>query len=88
MGACLLLYSDRPIFTEISKRVSSTKRRALHFHLHLSSRFERRKTMAVPNSSDAKLVSGAAGYVLEDVPHFSDYIENLPVCFFVALSFG
>lgn len=27
----------------------------------------------------AKVVSGDAGYVLEDVPHFSDYIPDLPV---------
>lgn len=26
-----------------------------------------------------KLVEGAAGYVLEDVPHLSDYIHDLPV---------
>lgn len=26
-----------------------------------------------------KLVQGAAGYVLEDVPHLSDYILDLPV---------
>jgi hypothetical protein len=27
----------------------------------------------------AKLVSGEAGYVLEDVPHVSDYLPDLPV---------
>lgn len=26
-----------------------------------------------------KVVVGAGGYVLEDVPHFSDYIPHLPV---------
>lgn len=26
-----------------------------------------------------KVVSGPAGYILEDVPHLSDYIPNLPV---------
>lgn len=26
-----------------------------------------------------KLVEGASGYVLEDVPHLSDYIHHLPV---------
>jgi len=26
-----------------------------------------------------KLVSGEAGYVLEDVPHVSDYLLDLPV---------
>ncbi|CAH2077609.1 unnamed protein product [Thlaspi arvense] len=29
-------------------------------------------------SSDRKIVTGPAGYVLEDVPHFSDYIPNPP----------
>ncbi|MED6192119.1 ATP-dependent 6-phosphofructokinase 3 [Stylosanthes scabra] len=28
--------------------------------------------------SNLKIVHGEAGYVLEDVPHFSDYIPNLP----------
>lgn len=42
--------------------------------------------MAVPNSPDVKLVYGTAGYELEDVPHLSDYIENLPVRVFLALS--
>jgi hypothetical protein len=31
-----------------------------------------------PNSKP-KIVRGAAGYVLEDVPHLSDYIPDLPV---------
>lgn len=30
-------------------------------------------------SSSKKIVTGDAGYVLEDVPHFSDYIPDLPV---------
>lgn len=30
-------------------------------------------------NSDRKIVTGPAGYVLEDVPHFSDYIPNPPV---------
>lgn len=29
--------------------------------------------------SQLKIVHGEAGYILEDVPHFSDYIPNLPV---------
>ncbi|WZZ24568.1 hypothetical protein YC2023_007969 [Brassica napus] len=29
-------------------------------------------------NSDKKIVTGPAGYVLEDVPHFSDYIPNPP----------
>ncbi|KAI6679576.1 hypothetical protein NL676_033457 [Syzygium grande] len=32
-------------------------------------------------SSSKKIVTGDAGYVLEDVPHFSDYIPDLPVYF-------
>lgn len=33
------------------------------------------------NDSDSqmKIVHGDAGYILEDVPHFADYIPNLPV---------
>ena len=34
------------------------------------------------NSSKAKIVHGDSGYVLEDVPHLSDYIFDLPVCSF------
>ncbi|KAJ4913391.1 ATP-dependent 6-phosphofructokinase 1 [Raphanus sativus] len=30
------------------------------------------------SNSDRKIVTGPAGYVLEDVPHFSDYIPNPP----------
>lgn len=28
---------------------------------------------------EMKVVAGGAGYVLEDVPHLSDYISDLPV---------
>lgn len=31
-----------------------------------------------PNSKP-KIIRGSAGYVLEDVPHLSDYIPELPV---------
>lgn len=34
------------------------------------------------DSSKKKIVHGDAGYVLEDVPHLSDYIPDLPVRFF------
>ncbi|KAK4770041.1 hypothetical protein SAY87_030573 [Trapa incisa] len=30
------------------------------------------------NGSSIKLVTGDGGYILEDVPHFSDYIDDLP----------
>lgn len=30
-------------------------------------------------NSQPKMVTGNAGYVLEDVPHLSDYIPDLPV---------
>ncbi|XP_030452484.1 ATP-dependent 6-phosphofructokinase 6-like isoform X1 [Syzygium oleosum] len=33
---------------------------------------------AAANSTQMKVVTGVAGYVLEDVPHLTDYIENLP----------
>jgi len=32
-----------------------------------------------PNSKP-KIVRGSAGYILEDVPHLTDYIPDLPVC--------
>ena len=31
------------------------------------------------SSSKPKIVTGSAGYVLEDVPHLTDYIPHLPV---------
>ncbi|KAL5161723.1 ATP-dependent 6-phosphofructokinase 3 [Glycine soja] len=37
-----------------------------------------RLAMASPVNSDPKVVTGTAGYILEDVPHFTDYIPNLP----------
>jgi hypothetical protein len=37
-------------------------------------------TAAAPAAKlEAKLVTGEAGYVLEDVPHVSDYLPDLPV---------
>ncbi|XP_050285949.1 ATP-dependent 6-phosphofructokinase 7-like isoform X1 [Quercus robur] len=35
-------------------------------------------TLAISVNSEPKIVSGEAGYVLEDVPHFTDYIPHLP----------
>lgn len=35
------------------------------------------------NEVHMKVVNGENGYVLEDVPHLSDYIPNLPVRFFL-----
>lgn len=32
-----------------------------------------------PPKPEAKLATGEAGYVLEDVPHVSDYLPDLPV---------
>ncbi|KAF8034074.1 hypothetical protein BT93_C0375 [Corymbia citriodora subsp. variegata] len=32
----------------------------------------------VSDTTKKKIVTGDAGYILEDVPHFSDYIPNLP----------
>jgi hypothetical protein len=34
---------------------------------------------ALAAKPEAKLVAGEAGYVLEDVPHVSDYLPDLPV---------
>ncbi|KAH9665634.1 ATP-dependent 6-phosphofructokinase 3 [Citrus sinensis] len=35
-------------------------------------------SMATSVNSERKIITGEAGYVLEDVPHFSDYISDLP----------
>lgn len=36
-------------------------------------------SMTGSENSERKIVTGEAGYVLEDVPHLSDYIPDLPV---------
>lgn len=38
-----------------------------------------RKGMEFEGKSFAKIVKGDNGYVLEDVPHLTDYIDDLPV---------
>lgn len=38
------------------------------------------------DEQEMKLVQGAAGYVLEDVPHLTDYILDLPVLLSFLLS--
>ena len=43
-------------------------------------------TLAISVNSEPKIVSGEAGYVLEDVPHFTDYIPDLPVRISLSLS--
>ena len=35
--------------------------------------------MACSEDSQLKIVSGEAGYVLEDVPHLTDFFPDLPV---------
>lgn len=37
------------------------------------------KVMGSSPNSKPKIIRGSAGYVLEDVPHLSDYIPELPV---------
>ena len=37
------------------------------------------------NDTKMKLVPGSAGYVLEDVPHLTDYLPDLPVLFLLLL---
>lgn len=37
---------------------------------------------ASPDMQKPKIVTGPGGYVLEDVPHLSDYIPDLPVSLF------
>jgi len=36
--------------------------------------------MSTVESSKPKIINGSCGYVLEDVPHLSDYLPGLPVC--------
>lgn len=61
-----------------------------HLHHHLVDRRDTprgrawepersRRGEAMEVAAAAKLVSGEAGYVLEDVPHVSDYLPDLPV---------
>lgn len=38
-------------------------------------------------NSELKIVTGDAGYVLEDVPHLTDYLPDLPVTFFSLSNF-
>ncbi|TYH08557.1 hypothetical protein ES288_A07G025600v1 [Gossypium darwinii] len=35
-------------------------------------------SMGNPNDTHTKLVPGAAGFLLQDVPHFTDYLDHLP----------
>lgn len=39
--------------------------------------------MECSQNSQMKIVKGDAGYVLEDVPHLTDYIPDLPVTLFL-----
>jgi hypothetical protein len=39
-----------------------------------------------PEKMKPKIITGDDGYVLEDVPHFSDYIPELPVPLSLSLS--
>lgn len=62
---------------------STTKTNGFLIHPKLGfepARSRSRLAMASPaNTSEPKIVTGTAGYILEDVPHFTDYIPNLPV---------
>lgn len=40
------------------------------------------------NASTTKVITGDAGYVLEDVPHLTDYIQGLPVFSLPQISFS
>ena len=42
--------------------------------------------MGNPAVSEPKIVTGSAGYVLEDVPHLSDYIADVPVILYLPYS--
>jgi 6-phosphofructokinase 1 len=42
--------------------------------------------MGCSENSQLKIVNGDAGYVLEDVPHLTDYIPDLPVYLSLSLS--
>lgn len=42
--------------------------------------------LTMDGKSQLKIVTGEAGFVLEDVPHLSDYIQDLPVLLFLPLA--
>lgn len=46
-----------------------------------SSEVNKNLSMGAASNSQAKILYGPDGYILEDVPHLSDYIPELPVCF-------
>ena len=45
-------------------------------------KYSPRRGMDLSGKSFVKLEKGEGGYVLEDIPHLTDYIANLPVSFF------
>lgn len=60
--------------------VSSTKVALLKLstrHHNLPNGFS---SMGTDGDSQSKIITGDYGYVLQDVPHFCDYIPDLPVC--------
>lgn len=42
---------------------------------------------APDDSVSSKIVEGESGYVLEDVPHFTDYLPDMPVSSFISVYF-
>lgn len=46
--------------------------------VHISENNASEKEVMGSQDSQMKIVRGDFGYIIEDVPHFSDYIPNLP----------
>lgn len=68
----------RPFPTTFNTPTSTnSKSRVNHFNSN--------SNMENSRDSGPKIVAGEAGYVLEDVPHLSDYIPHLPVILSLSL---
>lgn len=61
-----------------SRSSSSFRNRSVSFGSGLRNGYSP-VVMEASNGYKRKIVTGSAGYVLEDVPHLSDYIPDLPV---------
>ncbi|KAK8535284.1 hypothetical protein V6N13_081424 [Hibiscus sabdariffa] len=62
----------------ISSSSSSHPTKLRHFFHPKSNIYRFTLSMGNPTDTHLKLVPGAAGYLLEDIPHFTDYLRDLP----------
>lgn len=68
---------------DLKSSLSSVRKTSSALNLRSSSA----RSMGSEKKSEPKIVSGDSGYVLEDVPHLTDYIQSLPVSCFMFCSF-